>query len=125
MNEFLDLNFQSEEKINLGGHNINFDVNFFRYFLSTNNFSFHTRFSHRYIDTATILYYLYLGGKIKQKTLSSNDAFPLFGIRVEGRHTALGDALATAKLFTVLLKIISKNVRIKNTQPTNLPRLFE
>jgi len=125
MNSFLSIHFDDHEKISLGGHNINFDVNFLKQFLSKNNFPYHRRFSHRIVDTATILYYLYLADKIKQKTISSAEAFSFFGIAVDGRHTALGDAIATAKLFTVLLRIISKNAKIKQPSPINSPSLFD
>ncbi|MEP7318648.1 MAG: 3'-5' exonuclease [Panacibacter sp.] len=123
--DFLNFHFLSNEKITLAGHNINFDVNFLKYFLLENNYSYFKRFSHRYVDTATILYYLYLSGKIKQKAISSQEAFDLFGISVEGRHTALGDAIATAKLFTILLRIISKNARVKATEQEQMPNLFD
>lgn len=125
INEFLVMHFEQSEKITLGGHNINFDVNFLRYFLVANNFPFHKRFSHRYVDTATILYYLYLGGKLKQRAISSNEAFDFFGIAVEKRHTALGDAIATARLFSLLVQIISKNAKVKRIQDNELPNLFE
>lgn len=59
-------------------------------------------------DTSSILYYLYLAGHIKQKAISSDEAFDYFGIKVEGRHTAIGDAIATAKLFTKLLYLTNK-----------------
>jgi DNA polymerase-3 subunit epsilon len=44
--------------------------------------------------------------KHKQSAISSDEAFDLFDIKVEGRHTALGDAIATATLFTKLLYLI-------------------
>lgn len=125
IDSFLSIHFGETEKISLGGHNINFDVNFFKYFLSKNNYPFHNRFSHRIVDTATILYYLYLAGKIKQKAISSTEAFSLFGISVDGRHTALGDSIATAKLFTILLRMISKNAKIKRPDSMNSPSLFD
>ena len=40
------------------------------------------------------------------RAISSDDAFDLFGIKVEGRHTALGDAVATAQLFMKLLNTV-------------------
>lgn len=125
LDHFLSIYFTPDEKITLGGHNINFDVNFLRQFLSENNYSFNKRFSHRYVDTATILYYLYLSGKIEQKALSSQEAFEFFGISLDNRHTALGDAIATAKLFSILLKKIYKNVKIRTLDNRNLPNLFE
>ncbi len=125
LENFLSHHFSKEEKITLGGHNINFDVNFFKHFLVSNNYNYFQRFSHRYVDTATILYYLYLSGRLKQKKISSQEAFDYFGIQVEGRHSALGDAIATAKLFSTLLRIISKNAGIKHKGQKNLPNLFE
>ena len=116
MVDFLNHHFERDEKVTLGGHNINFDVNFMKAFLTNNNYNFNKKFSHRVVDTASILTYLYLGGKIKQKVVSSSEAFNFFGIPVYGRHTALGDAIATAKLFTVLLNIITTN----NTKASNL-----
>ena len=121
---FLSQHFDEGEKITLGGHNINFDVNFLKHFLTQHNYNWGQRFSHRYVDTATILYYLYLSGKLKQKTLSSQEAFDLFGIQVEGRHSALGDGVATARLFTTLLKITYKNVKITHKKTTDHPSLF-
>jgi len=58
------------------------------------------------LEIMTTLHYLYLAGRIKHKAISSNEAFDLFDIKVEGRHTAIGDAIATAKLFTRLLYLI-------------------
>lgn len=100
---FVDKHFPGQRKITLAGHNVQFDVNFLRVFFSRNNEDFSKYFSHRIIDTSSILYYLYLAGHIKHRAISSDEAFDLFKIKVEGRHTALGDARATAKLFNKLL----------------------
>ena len=100
---FINKHFSNKRKITLAGHNVHFDVNFLKFFFSQNNENFSKFFSHRIIDTSSILYYLYLAGHLKQRAISSDDAFDLFEIKVEGRHTALGDAVATAKLFTKLL----------------------
>ncbi|MBF9224371.1 3'-5' exonuclease [Hymenobacter ruricola] len=105
---FLNKHFLPGELITLGGHNITFDVNFTKYFLIHNGYKYSKRFSHRTVDTSSVLYYLYLSGKIEQKAISSQEAFDLFGISVQGRHTALGDAFATAELFTALLDKISQ-----------------
>ncbi|MEN8249381.1 MAG: 3'-5' exonuclease [Bacteroidota bacterium] len=100
---FISKHFPQQRKITLAGHNVQFDVNFLKVFFSQNNENFNKFFSHRIIDTSSILYYLYLAGQLKHKAISSDEAFDLFEIKVEGRHTALGDAIATAKLFTQLL----------------------
>jgi DNA polymerase III epsilon subunit-like protein len=75
-------------------------------FFKANNKDFSEFFSHRIIDTSSILYFLYLSRRIKRKAVSSDAAFELFNINVEGRHTALGDAIATAELFNRLLHIV-------------------
>jgi DNA polymerase III subunit epsilon len=103
---FISKHFPRQRKITLAGHNVHFDANFLRYFFAANNQNFSKFFSHRIIDTSSILYYLYLAGHIKRRAISSDDAFSLFDIKVEGRHTAIGDAIATAKLFTRLLDLI-------------------
>ena len=90
----------------LAGHNVHFDAAFLRTFFALNNKDYSKFFSHRMIDTSSILHYLHLAGRLKQKATSSDQAFGLFDIQVEGRHTALGDAVATAELFTELLNLI-------------------
>jgi DNA polymerase III epsilon subunit-like protein len=109
LDTFLDTHFAKGEKITLAGHNINFDINFLSAFLTHNGYDFQQRFSHRSIDTATILFYLYLTGKLKRKLTASQDALDYFGIPVQGRHTALGDALATAELFSKLISILYRD----------------
>ena len=105
---FIGKYFPRQTKITLAGHNVHFDAAFLRSFFSANNKNFSEFFSHRIIDTSSILHYLYLAGHIKHRAISSDEAFQLFDIKVEGRHTALGDAIATAKLFTRLLDLIKK-----------------
>lgn len=106
MLSFIGKHFPRQQKITIAGHNVHFDADFLKRFFSSNNKEFSEYFSHRIIDTSSILHYLYLAGRIKHKAISSDEAFGLFDIKVEGRHTALGDAIATAKLFTRLLSLI-------------------
>ena len=110
---FLYKHFITSEKITLAGHNISFDVSFLKVFIEKNGEIFSNYFSHRYVDTASILYYLYLAGKIKSKTVSSSEAFKMFGIKIVNRHSALGDAKGTAELFTKLLMKLGK-IKIKS-----------
>jgi len=102
---FIGKHFPGHGKITLAGHNVHFDADFLKRFFSANNKDFSEFFSHRIIDTSSILHYLYLAGRIKHRAISSDEAFDFFDIKVEGRHTALGDAMATAKLFTTLLDL--------------------
>jgi DNA polymerase-3 subunit epsilon len=103
---FIGKHFPGREKITLAGHNVHFDAAFLKAFFSTNNKDFSQFFSHRIIDTSSILHFLYLSGYLKQKAISSDEAFAFFDIQVEGRHTAKGDAIATAELFTKLLSLL-------------------
>ena len=89
--------------INIAGHNVHFDISFI-FKLLGNDFT--KLFTHRAIDTASILKYLYLSGKIPEDISSSEKAFKYFNIIVENRHSALGDAKATALLFDKLVKLI-------------------
>ena len=100
---FINKHFPQQRKITLAGHNVQFDLSFLKILFSQNKKDFSKFFSHRIIDTSSILHYLYLAGHIKQRAISSDEAFELFDIKVEGRHTALGDAVATTKLFNKLL----------------------
>ena len=124
LDQFLDIHFSRDEKIILGGHNINFDVNFLNVFLTRNGYNFQQRFSHRFVDTSSILFYLYLTGKIKRKLTASQDAFDYFGIPVPGRHTALGDALATAQLFSKLVSILYRDPKSRASSQRDMPDLF-
>lgn len=124
VDQFLDLHFSRDEKIILGGHNINFDVNFLNAFLTRNGYNFQQRFSHRFVDTSSILFYLYLTGKIKRKLTASQDAFDYFGITVPGRHTALGDAFATAQLFSKLVSILYRDPKSRSSSQRDMPDLF-
>jgi DNA polymerase-3 subunit epsilon len=103
---FLSKHFPGQKKITLAGHNVHFDANFLKSFFLANNKNFSEFFSHRIIDTSSILHYLFFAGHIKQRAISSDEAFALFDIKVEGRHTAIGDAIATAMLFNKLLTLI-------------------
>jgi DNA polymerase III subunit epsilon len=96
----------SIQKITLAGHNVHFDVSFLKKLLAQNGREYHKIFSHRFLDTSPILYYLFLSGKLKQKATSSQEAFDLFSITVDKRHSALGDAIATAELFNKLVEVV-------------------
>ena len=106
---YLDENFGLDEKITLCGHNILFDVSFFKNFWNKNQGDYNQRFSHRYVDTASILFFLSIVDKLPKNSNSSQTAFDLFGISINKRHTALGDVLGTAELFNRLIALNSSN----------------
>jgi len=106
--KFLSKNFFPGEIITLAGHNVSFDADFLKALFSRTNVSYDKYFSHRSVDTSAILHFLYLSGKMPIKSISSTDAFKLFNIKVKGRHSAMGDATATAELFSKLIKLVKK-----------------
>ena len=96
-----------EDAATIAGHNVGFDVAFLKQFYKENHASFSKRFSHRTVDTHAILFYLWCLGKIENmESFSSAKAFKYFGIEVQDRHSALGDAIATAELFQHLIALL-------------------
>jgi DNA polymerase III subunit epsilon len=91
------------------GHNVGFDIAFLRKLTFRAGRSDLAGFSHRALDTHTMLYLLHLQGAIPAAALTSDGAFEHFGITVpeHARHTALADALATRDLVTRLLAMFS------------------
>jgi DNA polymerase III subunit epsilon len=111
LKEFLIDHFAAElrsgEKVTLAGHNINFDIGFMRRLFRLADASFEELFSYRVLDTVSVLRYLALAGLVPPHCVAADAAFAHFGITVpEGeRHTALGDAKATALLLEKLIRI--------------------
>ena len=105
---FLRDYFDSNTLIPIIGHNIQFDVGFLKEFFKKNNRSFNQYFSHRMIDTYSVYKTLVLSGKIEENLNSSADVFKYFKIRIDNRHSAIDDCLATVELYEKLLEIISK-----------------
>ncbi len=104
--QFLNRNFGDDMPVTIAGHNINFDVSFIKVFFSNHNVDFNKYFCHRFIDTASILKYLYYSGTIEEDLSSSDKALKYFNIEVNKRHSALGDAIGTAELFSRLVELI-------------------
>ncbi|MDA5339069.1 3'-5' exonuclease [Stenotrophomonas maltophilia] len=94
------------EDMMLVGHNVAFD----RYFLERMAFeagrSRIAGLSHRSIDTHSLLMSLSIMGLIPESATSSSGAFKYFGIRPPSskRHTAIGDAIATRRLFSLIIE---------------------
>lgn len=108
---FLEKHFpdpRSGDKIPLAGHNVNFDVAFLRRLCRLAEFSYDDVFSHRVLDTAGVIRFLILAGRLPLTTAGSTAAFEYFGIAVDPlkRHTALADAVATALLLNKLIDIV-------------------
>jgi len=87
------------------GHNVAFDRYFLEKLARGAGRSGIRGLSHRTIDTHSMLATLCVMGKVPESATSSSGAFAYYGIAPdpESRHTALGDALATRKLFRLIL----------------------
>jgi DNA polymerase III epsilon subunit-like protein len=98
----------SRNKISLAGHNVNFDVGFMKRLFRLAGLSYEDMFSHRVMDTAGLLRFLTLAKKLPLSGAGADEAFQYFGIEVPKgkRHTALGDARATALLLNKLIDIV-------------------
>ena len=98
----------SANKITLVGHNVNFDIGFMKRLFRLTGVAYEDVFSHRVIDTAGILRFLTLTQRLKLSGAGSTEAFAHFGIEVPKgkRHTALGDARATAQLLSKLIDVV-------------------
>lgn len=107
--EFKETYFSRNELPTLIGHNIQFDTNFLKVFLIKNNRSFNPLFSHRMIDTNSILKYLIISGKIPKEIKNLSDAIRFFNIKIKNRHSALDDCLATVSLFESMIGLITQN----------------
>lgn len=124
--KFVERNFK-EKPVILAGHNVSFDIAFLKHLFEKQNIDYYKYFSHRHIDTTSILQYFGIKNNLSNAELlsfaSSDKAFSNFGIHIEeeDRHTALADAFATAQLFTQLIHSqsgkISKRKRGRN-KPT-------
>lgn len=101
--QFLNKNFE-ELPVIVGGHNTHFDVDFLQrlFYLAGDDWTYNNYFSHRFLDTMSILYYLYMKKKIPYLK-SLHPALEYFNIAPEPSHEALKDAIDTAKLLNCLL----------------------
>ena len=108
LTDFCSKYFDANLAVPLAGHNTQFDIGFLKVFLEENGRSFGSIFSHRIIDTYSIIKFLCYCGKIEQNISSSAEAFRYFNIKVDNRHTALGDVIATVELFDAMIKLTMK-----------------
>lgn len=101
---FCEKHFPKGILVQLAGHNTQFDVNFLKQLYKQCNRSYEKVYSHRILDTYSLLCYLYYKGELENmELLSSSKAFSHFGIQCASRHTAIDDALCTAELFERIL----------------------
>ncbi|MDA3792946.1 MAG: exonuclease domain-containing protein, partial [Elusimicrobia bacterium] len=89
-------------RIVIAGQNISFDIDFMRRLYRLGGADYREYFSHRNLDTSTLLRFFYLTGKIPVKHSSLTAACDYYNIEIKKRHNALSDALGTAKLLQKL-----------------------
>lgn len=91
----------------IAGHNVFFDVGFVRRLFTREELR--QTFSHRMLCTLHVLSYLEHAGKIPPGIGKLDQAIAHFGLTMPGgkRHTALADALATAELYSKLLRVVA------------------
>jgi DNA polymerase-3 subunit epsilon len=95
----------NDEPMTVAGHNVGFDTSFIKQLYKNSNKNYYNDFSHRMIDTASILQFLYYSGILPENLAASDKAFGYFNIRIEKRHDSLEDCRATAILFNKLINI--------------------
>lgn len=107
---FLSKHFDMESPIPLCGHNVAFDAGFLKRLYRLGFCDYRKRFSHRLLDTASVLRFLNLADVIQVANPGLESALEFFAISVpeNTRHTALADARATSALLTQLLKVIRR-----------------
>ena len=91
------------------GHNVAFDLAFMRRLYTMVGRDVPSCFSHRTLDTHTLMWSLIATGRLPDHVRGSDAAFAHFDIEPPAhlRHTALGDAVATRDLLEGLLALMA------------------
>ena len=91
--------------IQLVAHNAPFDLGFIKRLYRLANKNFYKDFKDRAIDTCSVLQFMQISGKATGDRASADVLFENAGVKIPAseRHTAMGDALATAKSLDVIL----------------------
>lgn len=110
LNRFLETHFgptRGREKIGLVGHNLGFDILFLKRLYALAGVVYDDVFSHRGLDTASVIRFLHLAGRLPLASASLDSTIEYFEIEVVRgtRHTATADALITAEVLNRLLAV--------------------
>ena len=102
----LDAHFGFDRRpIQLVAHNAPFDLGFIRRLYRLAEQDMNLDFRDRALDSCSILQFLMISGKVKGFRASADVLFESAGVKIaeKDRHTAFGDAFATAKSLDILL----------------------
>lgn len=104
-----------KEQVTLGGHNVSFDLFFLNSLYYTYTHSHKPPWSHRSVDTHSILKFLSHCGLVPNDIMSLDKAVKAFGISLpeETYHTAIADAVATKELYMRMIHETCNAVRRK------------
>lgn len=95
----------------LGGHNLGFDEGFMVLGLTDEKgfgFPLYNFFHYRKVDTQMLATIMRHAGLLPIKKTSLEAVTKFFGIEVENYHTALDDAVATAKAYYAMLSVLKE-----------------
>ena len=92
-------------QFSLLGTMLAFDLGFIRRLYRLAGLDMNHDFRDRALDSCSILQFLMISGKVKGFRASADVLFESAGVKIaeKDRHTAFGDALATAKSLDILL----------------------
>lgn len=112
-NHFYDEIFNQRGFITIGAHNINFDLQWFKPFynlFAPEDKQFSKVFSYRYIDSSAVIRALAHAGLLPPDMGNLKHVCDYLNIELPENleHTALGDVIATANLYTKLLELIKR-----------------
>lgn len=101
----------------LAGHNVAFDVAFLKRLYRLAGVHYPAFYSHRLLDTAALGLFFILSGHLPSGVAKSDELFGYFQIAFgrNRRHSALGDARATAELINAFLKMATDNGGVRHT----------
>ena len=113
--------------LTLVGHNIAFDVGFMKRLYNKAGQDYYSDFRDRSLDTATILEFFMISGRINGYRASADVLFKATNTIIEekDRHTAKGDAIATAKAIDTLVLTIQEKKDDKIEKKWNFKRLWQ
>ena len=103
--KFIIDNFGTEKCI-IAGHNVEFDYKFLdKLFLNEKQYLW-KYVSHRKIDTCSLINYLSITRKIEIESASLESAINFFKIKIDARHNAKDDVIATIAVFENINKLL-------------------